>query len=149
MHDPRAVSASRYWASRPGNWLLAGVFDREDAQQTAALELLLAPDATWGDLYRRVQSAAGRVALGYRQRQMIETVALDDDIATDGDAERATLLHERIRILEALPPAKRAIVDHWLDGDDDEQAGAAHGMTGAGWRYRRNQLFNDLQRRGL
>ena len=149
--DPRAVSAARYWASRPGNWMVSAIFDRDDAQQEAALALLVDPDAQPRALYRRVLDAARRAAPGYRQRKMPQTVPLDDGlhVSTDCTAERATLLHQRVALLERLPPLQRAIVEHWLDGDDDKQAGAAHGMTGPGWRWHRKRLFDQLQRRGL
>jgi hypothetical protein len=165
-HDERAVSAARYWASRPGNWMVSAVFDRDDAQQEAAMALLADPDTKPRALYRRVLDAVDSVIPGYRQRKLWEFVPLtlldsevdrdkEDELflrerlAVECDAERLTLLHERLRILDALPDEKRQIVVHWLSGDDDEQAGKAHGMTGAGWRWHRKRLFKSLQRRGL
>ena len=156
-HDKRAVSAARYWASRPGNWRLGAVFDADDAYQEAALALWRyeredpQQRITWGILYRRVLDVVEAFEPGYYAHAMPQMVPLDDaaEVSVACDAERLTLLHERLRILDALPDDKRQIVVHWLAGDDDEKAGREHGMTGAGWRWHRKRLFDSLQRRGL
>ena len=149
MHDPRVISAARYWATRPGNYTLSCVFDEDDARQEAAIALLSHVDATWSILYRRVIDAARRTVPGYRQRLMPRMTPLDDDRVTDCQAERLTLLHERAAIIDALPEDEKAVVLHWVLGDTDTEAGALYGVKESAWCKRRTKVFQRLQKRGL
>jgi hypothetical protein len=150
--DARAISAARYWASRPGNWAVFRVFDEEDARQSAALALVQKPDATWAMLYRRVLEAVARTVPGYRQRNILEWsgTGRSEFEADDGPSPyHVTLQRERAALLDALPEEKRALAVHWIDGEEDKDAGARYGVKGPAWCWRRRRLFNELQQRGL
>lgn len=160
--DERFISAAKYWVSRPGNWALAVIFDKEDAMQEAALALLEhehkarskgqePTKLTWSALYRDVQDAARQKIPGYRQRKVFQHVELDETVKlSEADkVEQCTLLAERVKILQSLPEQEIAMIEGWLAGESDTVVGARYGVKGPAWCWRRKKLFDRLTKRGL
>jgi DNA-binding CsgD family transcriptional regulator len=148
--DPRVTAAASYWARQPGNARLAAVFDRDDAEQEAAMALLAKPDALQIVLQRRILDAVQGLVYGYKAKRVPMHVPMDDwHATTDCTAVESTLTAERVRILQSLRGRDLEIVERWIDGQTDVAAGAAHGVTGETWRWHRKRLFDRLQRRGL
>lgn len=174
--DERFTSAAKYWISRPGNWTLAAVFDEEDARQEAALALLEhehkarskgqePTELTWSALYLDIQDAARKKIPGYRQRNLAthctihfydcediqeeQLAFVPEQYQTPDNAERLTLLFERLRILQSLPEQEIAMIEGWLAGEEDKVVGARYGVKGPAWCWRRKRLFDRLTKRGL
>jgi len=151
--DPRAERAARLWMGKPGNthWRISTVFDRDDARQEAILALLTNPDASYLQCYSRVIDGVRKVVPGYRERNVVQTVSLDDcpELTVDCQAERMTLLRERAAIIDALPESQRQIIMHDMNGDSNAEVSAAHGVKEATWIARKMTLYRKLAKTGF